>query len=264
MSSTLTELKPKWVRFAQPRAGDDDNHPRNREGFAHPVILMTTSPYLISVRNSIPPAYRGDQDFVDETVLTAKQAIEEFYHAAVVAYGGDTDRAAAMQEQHGGTIRDLAINLSIVRRGDSVDAAGQALRDMMGNLEALGYQGGRAGIQTWLAGVLPSDARNDAVLRSAGFDVTRMRSETKTAQDDVQALIALLKEQLELLRTQVQLLQDDRDQGVDPTTEAAALALTGADALLSTERTPEAPLGVVATGTLRVTDLDPTLTARLR
>ncbi|MEL6188503.1 MAG: hypothetical protein AAFU79_28100, partial [Myxococcota bacterium] len=120
------------------------------------------------------------------------------------------------------------------------------------------------GLYKWLSGVLPAGERNDAVLRSAGYDVTRMRRETQTAQDDVQALIALLKEQVELLKTQVSMLQEDRERATDPDAEAAARAVTGGDTVLTTERSADTPQGVAPAGSLRLTDLDPTLTARVR
>ncbi len=224
---------------------------------------MPTAAFLNSVRHHIPEAYRGDRDFVDETLATAREAMDQLYHSVVVANGGDSDRAEQFLSQHEGDIRNLAVNLSILRRGTNVEESGNALREMLSGLERMGYTGGRVGLHQWLGNLLENNDHNNAVLRSAGFDVNRIRRGTETRQDDVQALIALLREQVELLRSQVQLLSGDRVRGAEPDAEAAARAVTGAPRATTT-RTADNPQGAAPEGTVRLTDLAPNLIGRTR
>jgi hypothetical protein len=224
---------------------------------------MPTAAYFNNIPSHIPAAYRGDRDFVDETVAIARQAVEEYYDAAVVAHGGDTVRAAQLRDQHAADIRELAINISILRRGEGVEEGASALRTVLSSLERMGYTGGRVGLHEWLGNLLEDNERNNAVLRSAGFDVTRIRRETSRPQDDIQALIALLREQVDLLRSQVQLLSEDELGAQGPTNEAAARAVTGGAAATTTTRTVDAPNDAPA-GAVRVTDLAPNLIGRTR
>lgn len=224
---------------------------------------MVSPAYLQTVQNQIPPAYRSNRDFVDETLTLAKEAMKQLYHEAVIANGGDEAQAERIQTRYEGDIRDLAVNLSVLRYGEDVEESAEALRGLLRSLENMGYQGGRVGLHEWLGRVLEDTPHNNAVLRAAGFDETRIRRETRTQQDDVQALVELLKEQVELLKQQVLLLQTDPVQGVDPDQAAEAAQVTGAEVVLGTDRTAENPQGEVPAGTLRVGDLDRTLVARI-
>lgn len=221
---------------------------------------MPTNAYFNSFPQHIPSAHQGDRDFLDESVAIARQAVDEFYHAAVVANGGDTVRAAQLRDEHANSIRDLAINISVLRRGEDVDGGVTALRTVMTSLESMGYTGGRVGLHEWLGKLLEDNDRNNAVLRGAGFDVTRIRQASSTQQSETQALIALLREQVELLRSQVELLSQDRVNAQAATNETEARAMTGGTAAATAP-----PVGGAAIeGAMRVGDLAPELVARMR
>lgn len=138
----------------------------------------------------------GNAEYANEAVAVAQAALKDIYNKAMVQTGGDNVRAAAIERQMAGPVSRLAQLIPQVRRGDDVNARGAALREMMVVLEEMGYAEGRQGLHGWLR----ANVQDDGVLRAAGFDPVAVRTLPRPEgwPDDLEALISLLREQLQL------------------------------------------------------------------
>lgn len=216
------------------------------------------SNYFDTVRPHVPSRHRND-GFVSEANRIANTAIDDFFHAVRIAHGGSNDIAVQLRDRYADQIRSIAINLTIVNRAEDTDEAGAALRALVSDLEGMGYTGGDAGLHGWLAKTFPQSERNDAILDAARFDRVRIRRDHGTPLSELEALTALLREQVELFRTHIQFMEDERLRGAEPDAEAAAREVTGAGARAL-------PTGgdVAPTGTFRPGDLAPELVGATR
>lgn len=205
----------------------------------------------------------------------ANQAITELYNGYIAANGPDS-AAAALEfvENNRDTIRTLCVKLLEATRGDG-DAAerGDALREAIDAVKTLRGEPNDSDSRyyTWLAGLFPQSEENDAILRrTLGQErLTTLRTQNPPQTNELEALMEVMREQIEILRLHTQMLTADQvaaTNDVSATAQAQAMTATGSTTTNTTARTAENPTGAAADGstTIRLADLDPTAVGRLR
>lgn len=141
----------------------------------------------------------GNAAYAQEAVSVAQAALKDIYNQAMVRTGGDNVQAAAFERRLAEPVARLAQLIPQVRNGDDVEARGAALRQLMSAMEDIGYDGGRPGLHTWLR----ANVQDDGVLRAAGFDPVAVRRLPRPEgwPDDLEALLSIVREQLELVQS---------------------------------------------------------------